>query len=251
LISDSHYRVITGRDDPDVVASATRRIGGEWPEFMLHDPVADNLIYCYDYLPDFQFVLLDSQTDKPVAIGNSIPVVWDDAVENLPDDGWDWAMVNGVESHRKGLRPNFLCALQIVIFGEYRGRGISKKAVEAMRAIGRSRGLAQMIAPVRPNRKHEFPETPIAEYITWTGRDGRPFDPWLRVHFDLGAKIIKPCPSAMRIIGTVAEWEDWTGLKFPRSGKYIIPGALVPVLIDRKADRGEYIEPNVWMNHFQ
>ncbi len=249
MMSNSEYRVVTGSENPELVRATSKRIGGEWPEFMLHDPVADNLTYCYDYLPGFQFVLVNQTDDTAVAIANSIPVAWDDAVENLPDDGWDWAIRNGVESHQKGLRTDLLCALQIVIFGEYRGRGISRTAVEAMRTIGRSRGLAEMIAPVRPNRKHEFPETPIAEYIDWKGNDGRPFDPWLRVHFDLGAKIIKPCPSAMRVIGTVAEWEEWTGLRFPRSGEYIVPGALVPVLIDREADRGEYIEPNVWMYH--
>lgn len=249
MISDSNYRVITGRDDPALIALAARRIGGEWPEFMLHDPVADNLVYCYDNLPEYQFILLDSRTDSPVAIGNSIPLAWEDAVENLPDDGWDWAIRNGVETHRNGGNPDFLCALQIVVFGEYRGLGLSKPAVEAMRAIGRSNGLAEMLAPVRPSRKHEFPETPISEYITWKGPDGRPFDPWLRVHFDLGARIVKPCPTAMKIIGTVVDWEEWTGLRFPKSGKYIVPGALVPIIIDRESDRGEYIEPNVWMHH--
>ncbi len=158
-------------------------------------------------------------------------------------------MINGVDSHRRGCRPNLLCALQVVVFSEYRGRGISKVAVEAMRAIGRSRGLADMIAPVRPSRKHEFPRVPISEYIKRTDSAGRPFDPWLRVHSDLGAKIVKPCPTAMRITGTVAQWEEWTGIQFPGSGDYIIPGALVPVIIDCESDRGDYIEPNVWMHH--
>lgn len=43
--------------------------------------------------------------------------------------------------------------------------------------------------------------------------------------------------------------EAWTGLRFPESGAYVVPGALTPVTIDREADRGEYVEPNVWMRH--
>ncbi len=74
MISDFQYRVVTGRDAPDTIAAAARRIGGEWPEFMLHDPVADNFPYCYDNLPDYQFVLLDTQSQEPVTIGNSIPL---------------------------------------------------------------------------------------------------------------------------------------------------------------------------------
>ncbi len=38
-------------------------------------------------------------------------------------------------------------------------------------------------------------------------------------------------------------------LRFPESGQYIVPGALNPIEIDREADRGYYIEPNVWMQH--
>jgi hypothetical protein len=53
----------------------------------------------------------------------------------------------------------------------------------------------------------------------------------------------------MRITGTVAEWESWTGLAFPESGDYVFPEGLAPVAIDRASDRGSYWEPNVWMIH--
>jgi len=29
----------------------------------------------------------------------------------------------------------------------------------------------------------------------------------------------------------------------------MVPGALVPVTIDRRRDRGRYVEPNLWMLH--
>jgi hypothetical protein len=243
------YKIITARDDRRLVGRASERIGGEWPEFMLHDPVADNFPYCYDYLAEYQFVLVDSIEDEAAAIANSIPVVWRDDLDKLPEDGWDWAMSKGVRDHREGRRGNILCALQVVVFGEYRGRGISRMAVDAMKRIGHSHGLGGMIAPVRPSRKCDYPRMPIDEYITWFGDDGRPFDPWLRVHHDLGGWIIKPCTKAMQITGTVAEWERWTGMRFPESGEYVVPGALVPVAIDREQDRGTYIEPNIWMYH--
>lgn len=53
----------------------------------------------------------------------------------------------------------------------------------------------------------------------------------------------------MRITGTIAEWEKWTGIKFAESGRYVIPGALVPIEIDLENNLGTYIEPNVWMVH--
>jgi hypothetical protein len=52
-----------------------------------------------------------------------------------------------------------------------------------------------------------------------------PCPSWRGCHRDLaGVEVIS---------GTVAEWEEWTGMRFPDSGAYVVPGALVPVDIDR------------------
>ncbi len=90
---------------------------------------------------------------------------------------------------------------------------------------------------------------PMGHYMRWTQDDGAPFDPWLRTHWRLGAQIVKIAPHSMVIPGTVAQWEGWTGLKFPESGDYIVPGALNPVYALIEADLISYVEPNVWMHH--
>ena len=87
------------------------------------------------------------------------------------------------------------------------------------------------------------------EYITWKNQEGLPFDPWMRVHARLGAEVIGVCGKSMYIPGGIADWEKWTGMKFPSSGDYIIPGALAPVNMNIEKDLGLYIEPNVWMRH--
>ncbi len=90
----------------------------------------------------------------------------------------------------------------------------------------------------------------MENYIRWQHDDsGAPFDPWLRVHWRDGARIAKVTPQSMVVPGTVAEWEAWTAMRFPESGTYVVPGALVPVEIDCENDRGTYTEPNVWMVH--
>jgi len=65
----------------------------------------------------------------------------------------------------------------------------------------------------------------------------------------MGAWVLGPAPASMRIVGTVAEWETWTGMVFPESGDYIVPEALDLVAIDVEQDRGEYLETNLWMEH--
>jgi hypothetical protein len=47
----------------------------------------------------------------------------------------------------------------------------------------------------------------------------------------------------------IADWEAWTSMRFPESGQYVVPGALNPITIDVEADRGRYVELNVWMRH--
>lgn len=69
------------------------------------------------------------------------------------------------------------------------------------------------------------------------------------MHANLGAHIVKACLQSMQITGTIDEWESWTTLRYPDSGSYIVPGALVPVEIDRDKDQGVYLKPNVWMIH--
>jgi hypothetical protein len=49
--------------------------------------------------------------------------------------------------------------------------------------------------------------------------------------------------------GSRTDWEEWTGLKFPQSGRYFIPGALNPMEMNLEENEGVYVEPNVWMVH--
>lgn len=49
--------------------------------------------------------------------------------------------------------------------------------------------------------------------------DGLLFDPWLRTHTSLGARILKVCPRSMTITAPVAAWEGWTDMRFPDSGQ--------------------------------
>lgn len=243
-------KIITGVDRPDLLEAADLIAQPEWPEFMLHDPVAGQYWGdLYTRFPEYQFALVREDTGDLIVAANSVPVCWKNSPDDLPEEGWDWVFEHAVQSHKKGDTPNIQCALQIVVAAEYKGRGLSTRMINEMKAIGHAHGLKGLLAPVRPNHKHRFPLVPMSEYITWTNRDNLPFDPWLRVHARLGARIVKPCHKAMTIPGTVTQWREWTGLKLERSGQYIVPNALNPIEIDIESDTGLYLEPNVWACH--
>jgi hypothetical protein len=118
-----------------------------------------------------------------------------------------------------------------------------------MQALAAARGLGSLIGPVRPTLKAAYPLAPMERYVRWTTPDGAPLDPWIRTHWRLGAEIVRVVPRALVITGTVAQWEEWTAMRFPDTGPYIVPGALQPVTIDRERDEGRYEDPNVWMRH--
>ncbi len=221
-----------------------------WPEFMLHDPIADEYWgRLFEYFSEYQFGLLDESNQRAAAMGNSVPLRWEGSLSDLPEQGWDWAFQQASEDHQAGREPNIHCAIQVAIDPAYRSRGLSSPMVQAMRAIGKARGFHRLIAPVRPSQKTAYPLSDVDHYVAWTDAQGLPFDAWLRVHVRLDAKIVKVCHQSMTIAGTLDDWHSWTGLAFPESGAYIVPGALNPVDVDVKAGRGLYIEPNVWMVH--
>jgi GNAT superfamily N-acetyltransferase len=196
---------------------------------------------------EFHFYVWDDERGEVVGAGDAIPAAWDGNRASLPDGGVD-AVVEAAFAEPVPA-PSVLCAVQIVIDPVYRGQGLSKRMIERMGEIGREHGLDTLIAPGRPTLKHRYPLAPMERYITWRRSDGTHLDPWLRTHERLGAEIVKVAPESMRVSGTVGEWEEWAEMGFPETAAYIVPGALVPVVIDRKRDEGLYVEPNVWMVH--
>jgi GNAT superfamily N-acetyltransferase len=247
---EDRYITITPRDRQDYRELISHVSEAVWPEFMFHDPIAikywDGL---FEDFPLFQRAVLSAERGEVAGILNSVPLFWEGTHEDLPDGGWDWALIKSAADQAQGLTPNFLCGLQISIDPMFQGIGLSKILLEEMVSLARARDLPVVIIPVRPSMKDRYPLTPIDAYVQWKTDEGLPYDPWLRVHIRNGGRMIKPCASAMKIVGTVSEWEQWTQLRYFESGKYVIPGALVPVEINLEQDQGSYIEPNVWVVH--
>lgn len=243
------FRVVTYAERPEMDDRAEPFVDEAWPTFMEKDPIINATWHViYDISAETQVYLVDEDTDELIGIGNTVSFAWDGDPATLPD-GVIGVLPLAVSQREAGIEPNTLCALQAIVPKGHQGEGLSTAIVKAMAEAGRKSGYTSLVAPVRPTAKDRYPLTPMERYITWVrDDDGLPVDPWLRVHARLGAEIIGVCLS-MRIPGTIAEWESWTGLSFPDDGEYVIPQALVPITIDHAADQGLYLEPNVWMKH--
>ncbi|MFD1157854.1 hypothetical protein [Roseovarius aestuarii] len=243
-----NYTVSSLSERPDLTDEHQTTGGSAWPEFMIHDPVAiANWDKMMSYFAGDQLsMLVEGQI---AAVINMVPIRVETDLIQLPDRGVDWGVEKSVEDHENSTPPNAMMGLQVVIGKNFRGQRLSEIATQEMIVHARKRNCDFVLLPVRPNGKHAYPLIPMDQYINWERADGQPFDNWLRIHKRLGGKTIKVCHQSMIIPGTIAEWESWTGQKFPGSGQYIVPFALNPIDIDVDQNTGRYVEPNVWVAH--
>lgn len=242
------YRIVAIEERPDLKPQVHRLNPTVWPEFMLHDAVsARHWRQLFRTFAGFQIALCDEH-DSVVGAGSSIPIAWDGSESGLPA-GWDAALEEGFRGHEEGRQPTVLCGLAVSVARTHQGQGLSGIIIRGMKSLAGGVGFTSLIAPVRPTLKSTYPLIPMERYVEWKQPDGAPFDPWLNVHWRLGGRFVKVAHSSMVIHGSVGEWEEWTKMRFPETGKYIVPGALRPVDINRERDEGLYEDPNVWMNH--
>jgi GNAT superfamily N-acetyltransferase len=239
--------IVTEVERPDLLAECRSAFAGNWPEFTLHgDVAAEFLDRAQLYFPRLDILLLDA--GQVVAGGWGVAMAWDGTVEDLPD-GYDGALVRAIEGHEATLAADTLCLMAIVVAAEAQRKGLAGAVISALRQRGDEQRLTKVVAPVRPTLKSRYPLTTMDRFASWRRDDGQHVDPWIRTHLRMGATILGTAPRSQTVTGSCAEWEEWTDIKFPDSGPYVVPGALNLLHVDRDADRGVYEEDNLWLQH--
>ena len=244
------FKIFTLREQPAREDEFGRLSDLSWPRFLRQRDALGHGQYwpqLFTTWADWQLLLIDGM-GPTIAATHAVPLVWNGTVDDLPVSIAE-ILRRATSDREAGRAPTTLCALAAMVDRRYRGRNMSPATVRAMVDLARAHGLRTLIAPVRPAAKSAYPLAPMERYVRWENADGLPLDPWIRVHARLGATILGVAPRTLVIEGTVAEWERWTDMRFPDSGRYVVPGALQPVVMDRDADLGRYDDPNVWMRH--
>jgi amino acid adenylation domain-containing protein len=249
LVADgATYRLFTLAQRPELLHRMEAAHLGSWPAFFAGAPVTRALWpRIWAEFPDHQFALLDA-ADEVVAAGNAIPMRWNGDASSLPR-GWDDALTRALAQDRSAPADTLLILTGVVV-PSHQGRGLAACVLEAFKAVARGHGHARAVVPVRPTGKSEHPDLSFAQWCEARRPDGAARDPWLRIHERAGGKALRIEPRSQRVVGSIAEWEAWTGVAFTRSGPHHLPGALGPVQIDLERGVGEYDEPSVWYQHF-
>lgn len=217
-----------------------------WPAFLKHASDCRWKLLA-EHFPGYQMLLVVDK--QPVAVGHTVPLAWNQSIDGLPDSIED-TLLSAIGCYEAGKTANTLAVLGVFVLADCQGNGLSALMLKAVKQLANEQGFATMIVPVRPAFKSRYPLVSMNEYIAWKRSDGSPFDPTIRYHCKAGATVMKTAAKAMTVIGTVADWENWTEMRFAESGEYIVDGALKPVLIDLASDHGWYEDPFLWMHHF-
>lgn len=231
---------------PDCRPQIERLTREVWPTYLLVDGLK-NWEVLFGLFPEFQILLCDPK-DKLLAVGHTVPVPWDGTPADLPSS-IDEILVRAKHARHRQPTPKVLCAVAAMVDVNCRGMNLSTAVISQMKVLARQHGCHSLIAPVRPTWKSRYPLTPMNRYVEWKRADGAPLDPWIRVHWRLGARPLGVISTRLTVERTVQEWESWTGMVFPGSGPYIIEGGLQPLEIDREENVGRYSDPNYWMHY--
>jgi len=217
-----------------------------WPAFLNHASDCHWKLLA-EHFPEYQILLVGD--NHPVAVGHTVPLVWNQLTDGLPD-AIEGTLLSATGCHEAGSPANTLAVLGVFVSADCQGNGLPALMLKAVKELANEQGISSMIVPVRPALKTRYPLVSMNEYIDWKRADGSPFDPTIRLHWKAGGAVMNAVAKAMTVIGTVADWENWTEMRFAESGEYIVDGALKPVLIDLASDHGWYEDPFLWMHHF-
>ena len=241
-----NYTIYTLEKKPGYRQHINRLSDASWPTFLLHGDIT-RWSLLFDRFPEYQLLMVDADGTL-IAAGHTVPIPWNGKRADLPSSMED-ILIRAEGADDQQMAPDALCAMSAMVSADYRGQQLSSKLLREMRALTSRHALSALLAPVRPIWKSRYPLIPMARYVAWTREDGAAVDPWIRVHRRLGAEPLCVAPNTLTVEASIAEWEEWTGETVYGSGKYIIPGALRPVIMDCEKDVGRYEDPNYWMKH--
>jgi hypothetical protein len=246
MLDQKDHFIYSFSERPELREENDRLSENSWPIFLQHGNIT-HWHWLFEHFPRYQVLICDREGHL-ISAGHCVPLVWDGKVADLPTT-IEGILLRGDWVIREQKKPNTLCAVAAMVSAEKRGQNLSYTLIQKMRSMAKESGFSSLIAPVRPTLKSNYPLIPMEQYVEWKREDHFPFDPWIRVHWRLGAQALGVAHNTLTVEGTLSQWEEWTGMKFPGSGSYIIPGGFQPLKIDHEQNLGCYEDPNFWMVH--
>lgn len=199
-----------------------------------------------DYFPELH--LLAFLGGELVGTADACPMHWDGRSETLPSGGWS-EMVRGAHLWRQEPkeRPQWAGAIGTSILPEAKGKGVALELLRSLKVEALANGYQGMAAPVRPVYRPRAPWCSIEEYAALRLPSGEHFDPWVRIHEEIGGVVEGTCSASARWLAPREDWEEWTGVGLPENGTFLLRDTIGPLEI--KGGEGLLREESIWLIH--
>lgn len=203
-----------------------------------------------DYIKEMHLVAIDSETSEMLGTIDGTPFDWDGVPASLPNGGWADVVRQAIgfgDNPEKKAEAQWAAAIGTSIEPAHQGRGLAQKLLEALKKEVLAQGYKGLVAPVRPTERWRMPSISIEEYADTRLEDGRHFDPWVRIHEKIGGEIIGICPASAVFKASHKQWEEWAGMRLPKTGDVLVPGAINFLRLENQ--RGILKEDSIWIKH--
>ncbi|MBC3761828.1 hypothetical protein ACUN7V_17095 [Quadrisphaera oryzae] len=226
---------------------------GTWPPYIDADPIAAAALPdVHATFPDLQVALTRpagyDHDEQLAGAAWGVPIVWDGDTERLPA-GYSDALVRSLDDRTRGAVADTLVICAAQVHPSCALAGTAAHLLAHLIQTAAEQGLRRVVAPLRLTGKHRYPLIPIEVYARWRRPDGDAFGPWLRAHERMGAKKLSTTAASQCFLGSVEQWQTWSGLDLLASGDYVVAGALSTLRIEVDEDAGRLDEPGVWVRH--
>ncbi|AGB80667.1 amino acid adenylation enzyme/thioester reductase family protein [Serratia sp. FGI94] len=243
---DRRYGLHPLSQKPALRGELTQLHQQSWPAFFAADHATLNhwptLLRQHE---DDQLLLLNEQQQLSGAV-HTTRIDWDGQTASL-QRGWTGAIADGI-SRDASRKPNTLVALAALVAPQERGQGLSRILLDTIKQHAIASGMTRCIIPLRVTGKAAYPAMTFADYVYATDADGRPLDPWLRVHLAAGARLLGIADRSQRVAADSKRWSQWLAQDVTAPGLHHHPSLFTPLSVDEQG-QGIYDEPCVWVEH--
>lgn len=137
--------------------------------------------YCFDKIHMDWIVLYEGH--ELIGHGVMCCINWDGSIDDLPT-GWSDSTCRSNNIGNKNTNVALFARVQ----HNYRRMGYAGKLIELMKTLSLNNNK-KLIIPLRPplRYKEEYAKISFSDFSNLARDDGKPLDPWIRLHCNIGA----------------------------------------------------------------